>query len=153
MVDAYWKAFNLKNAPKTSSSGGSKSSGGTSYPKSGTAGGDYEGLFAAALASGRPASFIPNNYKKYGFSSSSGLVSDYNDWAAEQESQKKTTAKTAAPPRDNGYGANWNTIWPRARTMFDQGRSKNEIAAYLNNFSKSQLTDAGLNKILSSLGF
>lgn len=29
MVDAYWKALNLKNAPKTSSSGGSKSSGGT----------------------------------------------------------------------------------------------------------------------------
>lgn len=152
MTDAYWRALNLKNTPRTSS-GGSKSSGGTTYPKSGTAGGDYEGLFAAALASGRPASFIPNNYKKYGFSSSSGLVSDYNDWAAELESQKKTAAKTAAPPRDNGYGANWNTIWPRARTMFDQGRSKNEIAAYLNNFNDSQLTASGLNKILSSLGF
>ena len=152
MTDAYWRALNLKNTPRTSS-GGSKSSGGTTYPKSGTAGGDYEGLFAAALASGRPASFILNNYKKYGFSSSSGLVSDYNDWAAELESQKKTAAKTAAPPRDNGYGANWNTIWPRARTMFDQGRSKNEIAAYLNNFNDSQLTASGLNKILSSLGF
>ena len=37
--------------------------------------------------------------------------------------------------------------------MFDQGRSKNEIAAYLNNFNDSQLTASGLNKILSSLGF
>lgn len=34
---------------------------------------DYDGLFAAAQASGYPKSFISNNYKKYGFSSSSSL--------------------------------------------------------------------------------
>ena len=41
---------------------------------------DYDGLFAAAQASGYPKSFISNNYKKYGFSSSSSLYSDYENW-------------------------------------------------------------------------
>jgi len=38
---------------------------------------DYDGLFAAARASGHPQSFIANNYKKYGFSSSTGLYGEY----------------------------------------------------------------------------
>lgn len=41
---------------------------------------DYDGLFAAAQASGYPKSFISNNYKKYGFSSSSSLYDDYEIW-------------------------------------------------------------------------
>ena len=41
---------------------------------------DYDGLFAAAQASGYPKSFIYNNYKKYGFSSSSSLYDDYESW-------------------------------------------------------------------------
>ena len=62
------------------SSGGSGSSGGA-----GSGGSmDYEGLFQAAMASGRPKSFIANNYKKYGFTSSTGLYDDYGDWEYEQ---------------------------------------------------------------------
>ena len=41
---------------------------------------DYDGLFAAAQASGYPKSFISNNYKKYGFSSSSSMYDDYESW-------------------------------------------------------------------------
>lgn len=41
---------------------------------------DYDGLFAAAQASCYPKSFISNNYKKYGFSSSSSLYDDYESW-------------------------------------------------------------------------
>ena len=41
---------------------------------------DYDGLFAAAQASGYPKSFISSNYKKYGFSSSSSLYDDYESW-------------------------------------------------------------------------
>lgn len=41
---------------------------------------DYNGLFAAAQESGYPKSFISNNYKKYGFSSSSSLYDDYESW-------------------------------------------------------------------------
>lgn len=46
---------------------------------------DYNGLFAAAQESGYPKSFISNNYKKYGFSSSSSLYDDYESWLEGQD--------------------------------------------------------------------
>lgn len=55
-------------------SSGSKGSGGSSGAQ------DYDGLFAAAQASGHAKSFIANNYKKFGFTSSSGLYDDYTKW-------------------------------------------------------------------------
>lgn len=66
------------------SSGGSGSKGSSGGSAGGSSGMDYEGLFQAALASGRPKSFIANNYKKYGFTSSTGLYDDYGDWEYEQ---------------------------------------------------------------------
>lgn len=46
---------------------------------------DYEGLFAAASKDPYSASsFIANNYKKYGFGSTSGLYDAYEEWAANQ---------------------------------------------------------------------
>lgn len=41
---------------------------------------DYEGLFEAAYQSGYPKSYIANNYKKFGFTSSSGAYDGYEDW-------------------------------------------------------------------------
>ncbi|MDY5510271.1 hypothetical protein [Dysosmobacter sp.] len=42
---------------------------------------DYDGLFAAAKNAGSNArSFISNNYKKYGFTSSTGLWDEYQEW-------------------------------------------------------------------------
>lgn len=41
---------------------------------------DYDGLFKAAMESGHPQSFIANNYKEYGFTSSTGLYNDYKSW-------------------------------------------------------------------------
>ena len=38
---------------------------------------DYDGLFKAARDSGNPQSFIANNYKKYGFTSQTGLYNEY----------------------------------------------------------------------------
>ena len=60
--------------------------------KSGTSGGnttdgnesglDYQGLFEAAKKSGNPKSWLAQkaNYQKFGFTSSSGLYSDYETW-------------------------------------------------------------------------
>jgi len=68
-------------------SGGNRAGGGSGGSYRGSSGGgsaqDYEGLFQAALASGHAKSFISNNYKKYGFTSSSGLFNDYQDWESE----------------------------------------------------------------------
>ena len=41
---------------------------------------DYDGLFEAAYQSGYPKSYIANNYKKFGFTSSSGVYDGYKDW-------------------------------------------------------------------------
>ena len=55
----------------------------------------------------------------------------------------------AAPAEGNG--ASYSSIWSRARTMYDSGKSDEEIAAFLDGFSEHQLTDAGLEKIILSL--
>lgn len=45
---------------------------------------DYDGLFEAAYQSGYPKSYIANNYKKFGFTSSSGAYDGYKDWLGGQ---------------------------------------------------------------------
>lgn len=62
-------------------------------PYRGTSGGttemDYDGLFEAAKASGNPRSWLAQkaNYTQYGFTSSSGLYNDYQEWEKEQSSK------------------------------------------------------------------
>lgn len=68
---------NSAKASKSSGSSGGKKKSGTSSGKQ-----DYSGLFRAARESGYPKSFIANNYKKYGFTSSSGLYDEYQDWGS-----------------------------------------------------------------------
>lgn len=63
-----------------------------------------------------------------------------------------TGTETSTPTSSNsGFGTSYNTIWSRARTMFDEGRSTKEILAYLDRFNETQLTDAGLDYIMNSL--
>lgn len=149
MVDAYWKALNIKNAPKTSYSGGSKSSGGTSYPKSGTAGGDYEGLFAAAKASGYPKAFISNNFKNYGFSSSSGLFDGYQDWEVGQG----TPAQSGGQSSDStGYGIQYAGINQTLYYMKKMGKSKAEMKDFLERQTASDLSDNGYKNLIQNYG-
>ncbi len=149
MTDAYWKALNIKNAPKTSYSGGSKSSGGTSYPKSGTAGGDYEGLFAAAKASGYPKAFISNNFKNYGFSSSSGLFDGYQDWEVGQG----TPAQSGGQSSDStGYGIQYAGINQTLYYMKKMGKSKAEMKDFLERQTASDLSDNGYKNLIQNYG-
>ena len=72
--------YQKRNAPKVT--------GGSGYtPKSSTP--DYEGLFAAAQASGYPKSYIANNYKNFGFTSSTGLYDEFSDWDGGAEDGKE----------------------------------------------------------------
>lgn len=80
--NAEW-AYKLSNAPKNKTSGsGSTGSSGSAGSKDAVY--DYEGLFRAAQASGNPKSWLAQkgNYTKYGFTSSSGLYADYQEWEA-----------------------------------------------------------------------
>lgn len=90
MRDRHWAAPNDRSPTPGGVVGGSsgRSSGGTSGDGTASASMDYGGLFAAAMASGNPKSFIANRYRQYGFSSSSGLWDDYKSWAEGQESQE-----------------------------------------------------------------
>lgn len=80
LADSYKWQLGQKYAPKSSG----RSSGGDTSLKSGMGGGSYDALFQAAQASPYPDSFILNNFKKYGFSNSSGLVDNYWDWEGNQ---------------------------------------------------------------------
>nr|DAT86741.1 MAG TPA: hypothetical protein [Caudoviricetes sp.] len=84
--DTEWQYKLQQAAAQAASSGSSRRS------SSGTSGSgmDYEGLFAAAQASGNPKSWLAQkaNYQKYGFTSSSGLYSDYETWLENQENSE-----------------------------------------------------------------
>ncbi|CAN4018646.1 hypothetical protein AJOOGB_AJOOGB_09975, partial [Dysosmobacter welbionis] len=45
---------------------------------------------------GHPRSFIANNYKKYGFTSQTGLSDEYEEWALEQEAAEEVTSSTTS---------------------------------------------------------
>ena len=83
-IQALENYYKQQAAPKTS--GGGRSGGGTGGRTGGgnESGLDYQGLFEAAKKSGNPKSWLAQkaNYKKYGFTSASGLYSDYEKWAA-----------------------------------------------------------------------
>ena len=72
------KAYDREQAAGLLSRGGG--SGGSKGRDRNSGEQDYDGLFKAAQASGHAKSFIANNYKKYGFTSSSGLYDDYMGW-------------------------------------------------------------------------
>lgn len=101
----------------------SKSSGGRSRRTSGSGTGgstggamDYEGLFAAAQASGNPKSWLAQkaNYQKYGFTSSSGLYSDYENWLEGQNGGGS----------GSGYNSSYfNAAMSSLRTMLEQGKT------------------------------
>lgn len=76
--DAEWQ-YKLQQAAQEAAgkaSGTRRSNNVTAPPREA----DYDGLFEAAYQSGYPKSYIANNYKKFGFTSSSGVYSDYENW-------------------------------------------------------------------------
>ncbi len=85
---------NSKQQSAPSSGGSRRSSGSRSSSSASSAsnssGDNYDGLFAAAQASGHPASYIANHYKEFGFKSSSGLSKEYEQWAEEMEDSSPT---------------------------------------------------------------
>ena len=83
-VQALEEAYRRQAAQqvRSGSSGGGRNSGGGGAQ-------DYNGLFAAAMESGHPKSYIANNYKKFGFTSNSGLYDDYTEWEIAQEFRRR----------------------------------------------------------------
>lgn len=78
---------------KAAKGSGSVGGGGSGSAASGAE--DYDGLFAAARASGNPQSFIANHYKEYGFGKSSGLYQDYKNWAQNDTGMNESNFKAS----------------------------------------------------------
>ena len=68
-----------------------------------------------------------------------------NDGAFQQQKQGIPKAQ------DNGNGSSYTTAWSQARKMYDQGRSEKDILNYLDQFDEGQLTDKGLDYIMTRL--
>ncbi len=79
--DAEWQ-YKLQQAAQAAAQSGTKRSGNVT---TGPSEADYEGLFEAAYQSGYPKSYIANNYKKFGLTSSSGAYGDYENWLDKRE--------------------------------------------------------------------
>ena len=105
---------------------------------------DYDGLFAAAQASGYPKSFISNNYKKYGFSSSSSLYDDYESWLEGQGGGND----------GGGLSSSASRILSSLEKMKTQTGSNtgiaNTIAVYAD---QGKLTDAEARYLFSHFGY
>lgn len=113
-----YKLQQAAQAAAGKASGGSSRRTSSGGARSGATGGsmDYEGLFAAAQASGNPKSWLAQkaNYQKYGFTSSSGLYSDYENWLEGQNGGGSS----------EGYNSsNFNAAMSSLRTMLAQGRT------------------------------
>ena len=112
-----------------SSSGSSRSSSRSGSFKSTSSGKqDYSGLFRAARESGYPKSFIANNSKKYGFTSSSGLYEEYNDWLDNQGTGKDVTSLNY--DEDSGIftwnGKNYNSASGLSSALSQAGLTEQE---------------------------
>lgn len=82
--DAFTNQLNQKHAETVAAKNAKSSgSGGNTTLKPGDGGGNYDALYADAQASGYPESYIANNYKRYGFTSATGLSDGYYDWDAQ----------------------------------------------------------------------
>ena len=92
LQNAYNRAMAAQTLNRSSGSSGrsSGSSGGSSGGSQ-----DYSGLYQAALESGYPKSFISNNYKRFGFTSSSGLYDGYESWAEENTYSEEDVSAVA----------------------------------------------------------
>lgn len=96
----YLAAIQLQQAAGYSGSNSSKSS------SSGSGAQDYDSLFADALASGNPQSYIANNYKNYGFTSSTGLYNDYKAWT--EGDTGATPSMTLSAAKEMAEAGFWN---------------------------------------------
>lgn len=119
-VQALQAAYQRQLAARSGSGGSSSGS------RSGSSGGgdsaDYDGLFAAALESGHPKSFIANNYKKYGFTSQTGLSDEYEEWALGQEEK-------AGRPVENSLAMNPDSFRAFGQSIAAQLAAGGENAA------------------------
>ena len=158
-VQALEDAYRKQAAARVSSGSGSRSSGG------GNSGGgqNYDGLFAAAMESGHPRSYIANNYKQFGFSSQTGLYDEYLDWEGTQGqgggSAGVTVSQGNLPDYETilnnssagAYGPKYGMVLSMVQNMA-RNSTEDEITGYLlNQLEAGNINEEGIDTILQAL--
>lgn len=142
--DAEWQ-YKLQQAAQEAAgkaSGTRRSNNVTAPPREA----DYDGLFEAAYQSGYPKSYIANNYKKFGFTSSSGVYDGYEDWLDKREngideSELSSIAQRIMSSLEKMRGQ---------RTKEGETPIANTIAVYAD---QGKLTDAEARFLFSHFGY
>lgn len=142
--DAEWQ-YKLQQAAQEAAgkaSGTRRSNNVTAPPREA----DYDGLFEAAYQSGYPKSYIANNYKKFGFTSSSGVYDGYKDWLDKREngideSELSSSAQRIMSSLEKMRGQ---------RTKEGETPIANTIAVYAD---QGKLTDAEARYLFSHFGY
>lgn len=161
-------AYNQQMAPSYS---GYSGGGGGAASSDGM---DYEGLFAAAQASGNPKSWLAQkaNYQKYGFTSSSGLYDDYLRWEEGSGSDTGSSSTLSgfwdavkgglSSGISNGINSYIGSMSSAAQNLYGQissidknnpaavSRFAEQIEKALNNGS---ITDSEASRIISAFGY
>lgn len=137
-MEAQYKAAAAAAASKSSGSGGN--SGGNSGT---SAGESTESVYQKMYNSG-----IRSYDDAYAWLRSAGYgTTDANRYAEGLMNKIKAGDFRTG----NTKGTSYNSIWQRAKTMYDQGKTEQEIMDYLDKFDEEQLTSAGLDYIMNSL--
>ena len=156
-VQALEEAYRRQAAQqvRSGSSGGGRNSGGGGAQ-------DYNGLFAAAMESGHPKSYIANNYKKFGFTSNSGLYDDYTEWEIAQEEAESggvTVSQSNLPDYETilnnssagAYGPAYGIVLRNVQNMA-RNSTEEEITGYLlNQLEAGNINEEGIDTILQAL--
>lgn len=146
---AYNEWYMKQQAAKQASSGGSGNK-----PSGGNGGGDDQDTekqrLANAFMAGDHSDATIKAMLDAGYTQADIEAAGYTgDYFKKSQSGSGTASGTGGTAK---YGSSWNTVWPRARTMFDQGKSAEEIMDYLDaRYEAGQLTDAGVEYIMNSL--
>ena len=141
--DAEWQYKLQQAAAQAAAQSGTRRSGNVTPTPSEA---DYEGLFEAAYQSGYPKSYIANNYKKFGFTSSSGVYDGYEDWLDKREngideSELSSSAQRIMSSLEKMRGQ---------RTKEGETPIANTIAVYAD---QGKLTDAEARYLFSHFGY
>ena len=121
-------------------------SGSSSSRSDGSGAMDYEGLFEAAMESGHPKSFLANNYRDYGFNSSSGLSSDYDAWI-------ENGGADAAQSEDSGLEQLERQLLDLQDRLNPSDVPRNALELIQGYYERGSITEDTARRLLAGYGF
>lgn len=123
-----------------------------------TIGDKYDEKMAAAELAAMQASAAGRSSGRS--SSGGGSAKTYQSGINTSNYQRQSAAPTSAPTAATGqqsfaqqYGGSYSSVWGNVKTMFDKGKSKEQISRMISSaLNAGGITEAGAEKMMNSLG-